>query len=197
MLIDIASARESATQWARDLLDRKDWVILDTETTGLDDEAEICQIAVIAPDGSTLLDTLVRPSVPIPADATAIHGITNAMVEKAPTYWDINPDLIDILTLPAGALPSRQVVIYNAAYDIRILRQTAEIYSLSGPIPGRRGHCAMLQYSRWFGEWNDYRQDFRWQKLPPIPGQTAHSALADCRSTLRVIQMMAGREGGT
>ncbi|MCX5250350.1 3'-5' exonuclease [Streptomyces sp. NBC_00201] len=47
---------------------------------------------------------------PIPAEATAIHGITDAMVEGAPTFSEILPRL-------AEALAGRRIVIYNRDYD--------------------------------------------------------------------------------
>src|SRR5687768_4350279 len=72
--------RLAAQLWARRLLERDDWVVLDTETTGLDHGAEVIQIGVVGPDGRTLLDTLLQPRTRIPADATRIHGVTDAMV---------------------------------------------------------------------------------------------------------------------
>jgi DNA polymerase-3 subunit epsilon len=45
----------------------------------------------------------------------------------------------------------------------------------------------MLAYSKYVGEWNDYRKDFKWQKLQGGD----HSALGDCRATLEVIKKMA------
>ena len=68
------------------------WVILDTETTGLDNTAEAIQIGVLAPDGNVLLNTLVNPICHIPENVTHIHGITNEMVEDAP--W--SPDCAGI-----------------------------------------------------------------------------------------------------
>ncbi len=44
-------------------------MILDTETTGLYD-AEIVELSIIDTAGNVLLDTLVRPTRPIPAEAT-------------------------------------------------------------------------------------------------------------------------------
>jgi len=61
-------------------------LILDTETTGLDEHAEIVEIAVIDCTGAVLLDTLVRPAGPIPAEAVEIHGITNEMVVQIPFF---------------------------------------------------------------------------------------------------------------
>lgn len=52
-------------------------MVFDTETTGLDGSDGIVEVSCVSGQGEVLLDTLVRPVAPIPADATAIHGITS------------------------------------------------------------------------------------------------------------------------
>lgn len=77
--------------------------ILDTETTGLTEADRICEIAVvIMQDGKRLSawSSLVNPGIPIPADATNIHGITDAMVLAAPTIQQLR---IEIASQLAGA----------------------------------------------------------------------------------------------
>ena len=69
---------------------------LDTETTGLGQRDEIVEIAILDPLGKMVIDTLVRPSKPIPQDAVAIHGITNAMVSAAPTWNSIWPEVATV-----------------------------------------------------------------------------------------------------
>lgn len=59
------------------LINSDNFVILDTETTGLDEHDEIVEVAVIDMSGKVLLNTLVNPIQPIPYEATQIHGITN------------------------------------------------------------------------------------------------------------------------
>ncbi|MGR5144736.1 exonuclease domain-containing protein, partial [Photobacterium sp. DNB23_23_1] len=62
-------------------------VILDTETTGLNDFAEIVEISVMeATTGKPLLDTLVMPAQLVPGEAMAIHGITNRMLVGSSTF---------------------------------------------------------------------------------------------------------------
>ena len=60
------------------------FVILDTETTGLDNQAEIIEIAIITDNGDTLIDTYIKPHHRIDeySEAVRIHGITNATVAK-------------------------------------------------------------------------------------------------------------------
>jgi DNA polymerase-3 subunit epsilon len=82
--------RVSAVLGAREQLSQKDWAILDTETTGLYD-AEIVKIAIINYLGEILLDTLIKPSILIPAEVTDIHGISDAMVADAPTFPEVYP----------------------------------------------------------------------------------------------------------
>ncbi|MEM7803199.1 MAG: hypothetical protein AAF633_28675 [Chloroflexota bacterium] len=48
----------------------------------------------------------------------------------------------------------------------------------------------MLRYSEYVGEWNSYRQSYKWQTLPAGD----HSALGNCLATLGVIKEMASSE---
>lgn len=175
------SDQTKAENWAKALLARRDWVILDTETTGLSGADEIIQIGILGSDGSVLFDSLVRPTRPIPPSATLIHGITDEDVADSPSYPEIFERVRNILS-------GKTVIIYNADYDLRLLRQTGAKYRL--PIPAVddcRVECAMLQYSAYVGElWAD--GSYKWQRL--TGGD--HSALGDCRATLNLIKRMAG-----
>jgi DNA polymerase III epsilon subunit-like protein len=182
-MIDHQSDRTSAAQWAQKLLARNEFVILDSETTGLGGADEICSIAIIDGQGRVLLDTLIKPTRAIPMDATAIHHITNERVADAPTFADIAPPLRELLS-------GETVVIYNSAFDVRMMEQSAAAHGLSYEIPIFAGEYkdAMEEYSQWCGEWSDYHGDYRWQKLPGGD----HSALGDARACLAIIKRMAG-----
>lgn len=174
-------------------------IVLDTETTGLGDDAEVVEISLIDASGAVLLDTLVKPSKPIPEEVTKIHGITNEMVANAPTWADIHDEFISIIT-------NRVVVIYNAQYDVRVLLQTVDLNNLDAYMRremmealGSKGvACAMLAYAEFWGDWNDSRGSYRWQRLEAAARQqgvtidgTAHRALCDVKTTLGVIQAVA------
>jgi DNA polymerase III epsilon subunit-like protein len=80
-----------------------DAVVIDTETTGLDPkQARLIEIGAIRLDGERLdpsetLSVLVRPDIPVPASATAIHGIDDAMLAKAENFAVIGPQLARFL----------------------------------------------------------------------------------------------------
>lgn len=68
-------------------------VFFDLETTGLDIVRDrIVEIALLKvnPDGSEeSLHTLVNPEMPIPAQSTAVHGISDADVAEMPTFHEV------------------------------------------------------------------------------------------------------------
>ncbi len=178
-------ARGESVQWAQTLLEFG-FVVLDTETTGLnqDRDDEAVQIAVLKHDGTVLLDTLVKPTIPMSEGAAAVHGITDAMLEHAPTFHS--------LLLPLQAAITEQVlVIYNADFDMGILANMFWSIGIREHAPNVLNYIAledaMLEYARFVGDWSNYHNDFYWQKLPGGD----HTALGDCRAVLRLIQAVA------
>jgi len=154
-LPDPIARRRGCSEVARSWLDQRP-VFVDTETTGTDDFDEICEVAVIAPDGEVIIDELVKPTRPIPQSATDVHGISDADVEDAPSMADLEPELEEVLL-------SNPVAIYNADFDCRILRQSATSdWLLDWPIDPRRVHCVMELASRWHGDWSDVHQSYTW-----------------------------------
>jgi DNA polymerase III epsilon subunit-like protein len=177
-------------QWARDMLTDPDVVILDTETTGLHDTARIVDIAVITAAGEVLLDTLLNPGEPIPAEASSIHGITDAMVTGAPTFGEILPSL-------RTAVYGKTVLIYNDFFDLQRLGhelnvhhgETGDLLAVGRKwltVHDAKSEDAMVPYSDWYGEEDDWHGGYRWQRLGG-----AHRALGDCRAVIDVLKAMA------
>jgi len=176
-----------------EIIESKDFVILDTETTGLYYDDEIVSIAIINSAGETLLNTLVKPMRPIPSEAIAIHGITNEVVANAPR---LPVEQIQEL------LNGRNVIVYNAGYDNSMLYRSVRARGLDVIQWSQLAtwYCAMETFAEIYGDWNDYHQSYRWQKLSTacsyynIPIVGAHGALADCQMTLKVCEAMLAAE---
>ncbi len=77
------------------------FVIIDLETTGLSPyKHKITEIAAVRFDWEKILDSyqsLVNPERHIPSGITRLTGITNEMVENAPTIDEVLPEFIDFL----------------------------------------------------------------------------------------------------
>jgi DNA polymerase-3 subunit epsilon len=181
--------RHEAIKLAQDLLAAQP-VYLDTETTGLGDADQIVEICILDHEGQPLVNTLVKPRQQIPPDATAIHRITNAMVAAAPLWSDVWPTVV-------AALADRTVAIYNADYDLRLMKQTNRIYRLPWPLIAARFECVMLLYARYRGEWDSYRRSYRWQSLDAAGRQcridlpNKHRAYEDASLARAILQHMA------
>lgn len=172
----------------QEMVRTESYVILDTETTGLE-EGEICQVAVVDDRGKILMYELVRPVRGIPAAATRIHGITNQQVADARLWVDVSNDLQKLL---AG----KNVVIYNAVYDRKMMHKSAEAAGLPRVEWKElcKFWCAMETFAVVYAEWNEYRGNYRWQKLRDAARwfhatvQVEHDALGDCMTTLAVVE---------
>src|SRR5215212_4271960 len=76
--------RVAAVEWARDLMVSGDFVVFDSETTGLSSPVDFVEIAVVSPTGETLVDSLLKPSWRIEPGARAVHGHTAKSLSGAP-----------------------------------------------------------------------------------------------------------------
>lgn len=182
-------ARREAVLKARQLLAREP-LYLDTETTGLARFDEIVEISILDSDGAVALDQLVRPTVSIPVDARAIHGITDEMVKDAPTWAQVWQDVEDVMR-------GKLVAVYNADYDIRMMQQSHKLYSIYWDSELADFACIMLLYAQFFGEWNPARGTYRWHSLENaglqtrIPLPNTHRAKDDAALARAVLHFIA------
>lgn len=163
-----------------------DTVYLDTETTGLYLESgdTIVEIGIVDNDGNVLVDTLINPGKPISHGASRVNGITDAMVNNAPSRGEVIPQVIE-------AVRGKTVVIYNAEFDVMFL---PEIKNVANDI-----QCCMLKYTEYVGDWSDYHGNNRWHTLIDAAAEVrykwpkkAHRAVDDalaCRAVWRFLHM--------
>ena len=112
--------------------------VFDLETTGLDFKTSrivtACAVLLNA-DGSVEgknVEWLANPGIPIPIEASNVHGITDEIAQaKGADLGQVVSQIIETLKhyFDAG-IP---VVAYNAPYDFTILRQHAEDFGIEWP----------------------------------------------------------------
>jgi DNA polymerase III subunit epsilon len=178
----VADLRARARQTAAEILNRpSEWVIVDTETTGVSGSDVVVDIAVISADGAVLLDTLVAlpPRKRISAEAASVHGITRDRLKSAPKWEDVRMRL-------DAAIAGRQCLAYNAPFDSRLIKQTDTAHGVAGGLI--RWVDVMPVYNAFEAEWDPKRRKIKWQKLPGAQ----HGALADCQAVLVLLHRVAG-----
>lgn len=104
-------------------------IFYDTETTGTrPDKDRIIEIAAYDPLQNRTFERLVQPGIPIPKEASAIHGISDDMVKEALTFADIGKEFIEFC--------SGEVVLIahnNDAFDQLFLQHEFARHSLEMP----------------------------------------------------------------
>lgn len=94
------------------LLDTK-FAIIDVETTGTSSSDQVVDIAVVELHQGKirhLFSSLVKPTIPIPPEASAVHHITDKMVTGAPS-------IIDVMATVDQLTQDHIAVAHNAAFD--------------------------------------------------------------------------------
>lgn len=108
-------------------------VVLDTETTGFEPSEghRIIEIGAVElenhlPTGKTL-QLYINPEREVPAEAIAVHGITNEFLADKPTFAEVYTQFTDFAQ---GA----KLVIHNAAFDIKFLNHELGLVGVA-PLP--------------------------------------------------------------
>jgi DNA polymerase III subunit epsilon len=167
------------------------YFVLDTETTGLGNDAQICQIGMVYYNGKKY-KSLVKPTVPIEREASNIHHIIDKDVENAPNITEV-----------VGNIPEYGMfVAYNTPFDMRILKQSLLAY---GNIYNEKRNTGIYDvmkiYAALKGELDNFNRDYKWYKLEIACKQSGievdlelHDALADAIVTERLLKYIASQD---
>ena len=170
-------------------------VLFDTETTGLD---PLTGDRVIEFAGLELVNDLptgvffhrvVDPQRDIPADASRIHGMTNADVTGKPLFADIAQELLAFL----GDAP---LVAHNAAFDFGFLDGEFRRIGLPMLDRSRMVDTLALAKAKFPGMPNSLDALCRRFEID-LSARTTHNALLDCKLLAEVyVELTGGRQRG-
>jgi DNA polymerase III epsilon subunit family exonuclease len=154
--------------------------VVDVETTGLSPRYgdRVIEIGLVrAEEGAeATLQSLINPHHPISPGATAVHGITQEMVESAPTFGELAERVWPLLD---GAL----LVAHNAPFDLSFLNAERGWLGLP-PLPNPA--IDTLALARRYFQFPRNSLGVIAEALG-IPAPVRHRALADALTTLKVL----------
>ena len=163
------------------------FVVFDSETTGLDPaKDQVVQLGAVRVVNGKLIagetfDTLVKPTIPIPASATKIHHIDNDMVKDAPPFADAHARF--------HAFTSDAVIVaHNAPFDMAFLQKQSKASDLhfDNPVLDTVHLSAII-----FGGSATHTLDAISLRLGiTIPDDLRHTALGDAVATAEVLSAM-------
>ena len=106
------------------------YVVLDTETTGLDpdDGHKIIEIGCVEILNRNItantFHKYINPNREIDIEASRVHGLTNSFLKDKPVFEDIYFDLREYIS-------NSPIIIHNAPFDIGFLKKEHSIISIS------------------------------------------------------------------
>jgi DNA polymerase-3 subunit epsilon len=158
-----------------------EFIVVDTETNGLGGEdCEMTEVGTVLVGGGELHDrwsSLVRTSAPLRRGIQRFTGITQAMVDGAPSLESVLPPLAELLS-------GRVMVAHNAPFDRRVLRQAFARVGLEWPDPPVICTAALARAML------PLQRERRLTALADALGievRQAHRALADAETCARVL----------
>jgi DNA polymerase-3 subunit epsilon len=166
------------------LLSSGDYLVLDTETTGLGKGHEITEIAVVDRAETVLLHTRIQPISLARYAGSAAEKTTGLSAERlmdAPTLADVGPDLAPLL------YSGTPVLAYNAAFDGPMIRRSARAAGLVAP------PLVMLCAMKLFSAVVESDDSYKLSEACDVAGielVDAHTALGDALATARLVEWM-------
>lgn len=162
----------------------------DIETTGINiTTARIIEISIIKlmPDGSTITKTRrINPTVDIPAESTAIHGISNEDVANEPPFKEIANELKQFIE-------NCDIAGYNSnKFDIPILVEEFLRLKIDINIRDRK----MVDVAQIFMKMEKRTLGAAYQFYCKKELENAHSAEADTKATLDILLAQLDRYDG-
>jgi DNA polymerase-3 subunit epsilon len=163
------------------------FTVLDTETTGLDPRGgdAIVSVGAVRVDRSRVreddvLDRLVDPARPIPAVATAVHGITDDMVAGRSSLATV---LVDLSRFSEDTV----LVGHDIAFDLAFLRPAEAAAGVA--LPGRVLDILLLSAVLHPAEGENHSLDALARRYGvPVIGR--HTALGDALVTAEILVHM-------
>ena len=123
----------SAWRTTQQSLDTVDFVVVDTETTGMRPGPDrVIEIAAVRVRAGVIVDSfqsLLNPRRHLPPFIVRFTGITQDMVNDAPTAAQVMPEFLEFVD-------DATIVGHNLGFDLRFLTHEAQLLGLSCPIDG-------------------------------------------------------------
>lgn len=160
----------------------KPLAFFDLETTGTNVATDrIVEISIIRinPDGTEMVLTQrINPTIPIPAEATAVHGISDEAVSNEPTFQEAGPKI-------AAFIGNSDLAGYNSnKFDIPLLVEEFLRAGISFDIKSRR----LVDVQNIFHKMEPRTLKAAYKFYCQKDLNNAHSAEADARATYEILK---------
>ncbi|MBT9484707.1 exonuclease domain-containing protein [Sediminibacterium sp.] len=164
------------------------FAVVDIETTGgFPSQHGITEIAIVLHNGSEVegvYETLVNPHQPIPPFVIGMTGITNAMVEAAPSFHEVAPQIYNLLK-------NRVFVAHNVNFDFSFVKHHLKEAGFDLQTPKL---CTIRLSRKVFPGFPKYGLGHLCRQLN-IEIENRHRAGGDAKATAKVLDLVLQNNG--
>ena len=157
---------------------REEYLIVDTETTGLDDSCRVIELCIMDLNGRVRYSSLFNPQEEIRPEVSLINGITPEMVSDKPLFVDEVSKFIHLIE-------GKKLIAWNSAFDKKVLNhELRNVFTM----PLQADWCdAMKIYCHVRRLGKDRFSLASAVKAEGLARSDAHRAEGDCRDVLNVL----------
>ena len=184
---DLVSSLSRAGGIASNWLNAKP-IYLSMKTTGSGKNAQVIEMAILDTDQSVLFHSQILPSVGIESEVEQSHGINLSSLQARPTLPQLLAQIISIVEY-------RPIIMFNAIFHSRILKQSCQAYDLPFDwLDSLAVNCAMYLAANAYGTDNRYgtiSMQFAMQRASVIGFRDDNGAVAEGYALVQMLKLMA------
>ena len=171
-------------------------IVFDTETTGMDPASgdKLVEIGCVElenhmPTGRTY-HQYINPERDVPAEAVAVHGLTQEKLKNEPTFGEIVGDFLDFIGTDS------KLIAHNAEFDVKFMNAELKTYGFPSLEPKRIIDTLAMARKKFPGSPANLDALCRRFNVDNA-GRTLHGALLDSELLAEVyLELLGGRQRG-
>lgn len=165
-------------------LKSNNYIILDTETTGLASNDEVIELAIVDINGTVLYESIFLPTKVVSPFIRKLTGLHKADFIGKPTFANEWEKIKKIMT-------DKIVIGHNVMFDKRLMKQTLDIYGIDSSCIEKMfcGFVDTVALVKKYLKLGSYKQEDIANAFC-VNNKNAHRAASDCITLLEILKIL-------
>lgn len=186
--IDYENPELSPIEFKKLGLNNTDYLILDTETTGLQKDDEVIELAIIDFTGKEIYHSMYEPQKDVHWAASKVSKLTKKKLIGSPKFMDEWSRIVELID-------NKKLIAHNATFDYQLIKQTLERYDLDKNDADKIfvGYIDSMDLAKKYISSSNYKLETLCEKLG-IEDEQKHRATYDCLMVLEMLRALEQSE---
>ena len=165
-------------------LNNTDYLIIDTETTGLQKDDEVIELAIIDFTGKEIYHSMYEPQKDVHWAASKVSKLTKKKLIGSPKFMDEWSRIVELIG-------NKKLIAHNASFDYQLIKQTLERYDLDKNDADKIfvGYIDSMDLAKKYISSSNYKLETLCEILG-IEDEQKHRATYDCLMVLKMLRAL-------